>query len=364
MSGARRARDHLEAIAGTPRPAGGQAEAAARAYCARTLRGVGFDVREDPFDYSAWPGRYATAVGGVASTLLLVLAMSVAGRGRSGVALTVLALGGATLVVAAAWTARAGVVRAPWGRRRGLNLTATRGSSHPRLWLVAHLDSKSQPVPMLVRAGAISLHGVTWVAALGLCAADWLGAPLGGTWLPVGAAAVLTGLPIMASVVGTRSAGAVDNASGVAAVLLAAATLPRELSLGVVVTSGEELGLAGARAWVRTREPATALNCDGIDDRGELLCMYSGRRPTRLAAAFERAAGADGKALRVLRLLPGVLVDGVAFADADWEVLTLSRGTLGTLSRIHTERDSLDMLTGAGVAEAVPVLARVVRELS
>jgi peptidase M28-like protein len=364
VSGALRARDHLLAIARVPRPAGGPAESAARAHCARTLRDAGFDVAEEPFEYSAFPGRYATAVGGVVSTLLLTTAMLMESGGRPGVATGILTVGGVALGGAAVWLARAGVVSAPWMRRRGSNLTATRGAPRPDVWLVAHLDSKSQPIPMLVRAGAIALHGATWATALLLCVADWLGGSLAATWSPVSVAAVVTGLPIMASVVGDRSAGAVDNASGVTAVLLAAAALPRELSLGVLVTSAEELGLAGARAWVRTRTPATALNCDGIDDGGELLCMYSGHRPARLVAAFERAAGAEGAALSVRRLLPGLLVDGVAFADAGWEVLTLSRGTIGTLARIHTPRDNLEMLTGAGIERAVPVLARVARELS
>jgi hypothetical protein len=363
VSGAHRARDHLVAIGGVPRPAGGPAENAARAHCARVLSDAGFEVGEEPFEYSAFPGRYATAVAGVLSTLLLVAATLAACRGRTGVAAAILTLGAATLAAAARWTVRTGVVSGPWMRRHGSNLIATRGAARPDMWLVAHLDSKSQPVPMLVRAGAIALHGTTWVAALLLCVADWLGASL-VSWSFVGAAGVVTGLPIMASAVGDHSAGAVDNASGVVAVLLAAAALPRELSLGVLLTSAEELGLAGARTWVRTRPPATALNCDGIDDGGELHCMYSGRRPARLVAAFERAARAEGTALRAHRLLPGMLVDGVAFADAGWEVLTLSRGTIGTLARIHTPRDSIEILRGVGIDDAVLVLTRAARELS
>jgi hypothetical protein len=44
-------------------------------------------------------------------------------------------------------------------------------------------------------------------------------------------------------------------------------------------------------------------------------------------------------------------------------VLTLSRGSLATLARIHTPRDNLGVLSGAGVEAAVPILARVAREL-
>jgi hypothetical protein len=361
--GVRRAQDHLAAIADAPRPAGGPAEAAAREYSAHALREAGFDVREERFEYSAFPGRYATALGGLVSTLLLVGAMSVASRGKPGDAIAILVVGAAALAGAAAWTARVGVLSAPLMRRIGSNLTATRGAGVPAVWLVAHLDSKSQPVPILVRAGAIGLHGVTWVAALLLCVADSFGGTLATVWSSVGGAALVTGLPIIVSVVGERSVGAVDNASGVAAVLTAATVLSRDVPVGVVLTSAEELGLAGARAWVRPRPPAAALNCDGIDDEGELLCMYSGTKPARLVAAFERAARAEGKTVGFRRLLPGVLVDGVAFADAGWEVLTLSRGTIATLARIHTRRDSLDLLSGAGIDDAVRVLTNVAREL-
>lgn len=362
--GAPRARDHLTAIASGPRAAGSAGEAAARDHCARTLRDAGFIVRDEPFEYSAFPGRYATSAFGLASTLVLVAAAWVAMRGNVLGTAAVLLGGGVTIAAGALWVARVGVLRLPLARRHGVNLSATRGSEAPRVWLVAHLDSKSQPVPMLVRVGAIALHGLTWGAALLLCLMDLFGSFVTTAWSSIGAAAVATGAPIVASVVGDRSDGAVDDASGVAAVLLAAATLPRELSIGIVLTSAEELGLAGARAWVRSRQPAIALNCDGLDDGGTMLLMYSGVRPSRLIDAFLRVARSEGKAVTSRRLLPGVLVDAVAFADAGWEAVTLSRGTINTLARIHTKRDSLATLGGVGVADAAPLLARVARELS
>lgn len=365
MTGAERARDHLTAIAGAPRPAGGPAEAGARSYCARVLRAAGFEVREEPFEYSAFPGRFATAAGGLASTLLLVAGSIAAARGRPATALVALAVGGAAIASAALWVARTGVVDAAIMRRRAVNLVAAKTAEPPRVWLVAHLDSKSQPVPMLLRAGGIALHGAMWAAALVLSGLNTAGggASFEGAWAAIAAVGGASGLPIIASVVGDRSAGAVDDASGVAAVLLAAVRLRGEAAVGIVITSAEELGLAGARAWVRTRPASIALNCDGIDDAGTLLCMYSGRRPTRLAEAFERAARLEGQSLRVRRLLPGILVDGVAFADAGWEVLTLSRGSLATLGRIHTPRDNLAHLSGVGVEAAVPILVRVAQEL-
>jgi hypothetical protein len=165
----------------------------------------------------------------------------------------------------------------------------------------------------------------------------------------------------MASVVGARSDGAVDNASGVAAVLAAAAALPSACAVGVLLPSAEELGLAGARAWARTRAPGTALNCDGVDDDGEVTVMYHGRRPVGLIEAILGAARAP---LRVRRMPLGLLTDSVALADRGWTTVTVSRGSFATLRRVHTPADSLAALRGHGIDEVASLLARAAEALA
>jgi Zn-dependent M28 family amino/carboxypeptidase len=167
----------------------------------------------------------------------------------------------------------------------------------------------------------------------------------------------------MLSVVGTRSAGAVDNASGVATVLGAAWLIGADDRVGVLITDAEELGLAGARAWTRSRTGRTALNCDGVDDDGPLTIMYSGSAPETLVKAARGAAKAEGQPIRVMRLIPGILADSVAFTAAGWRSVTLSRGTLRTLRRIHTSADSLDRMRGTGIAPTARVLALAAKEL-
>ncbi|MFL5577941.1 MAG: M28 family peptidase [Gemmatimonadaceae bacterium] len=359
------ARTHLARLAAEPRPAGSDAEARARAHCAATLRALGFGVAERPFAYSAFPGRYGTAAGGVTSIGALATAALCGWRGAPGTALAVLVAAGAVLAAAGLWMARRGVLDAPVARARGVNLEATRGGDAPRLWLVAHLDSKSQPVPIAGRAAGVVGSAAAWVAALALAVAQLAGVVGGGWWPWVGAIGVVAGIPVAASVVGARSAGAVDNASGAAAVLVAAAFLPADASVGVLLTSAEELGLAGARAWAATRDRGgVALNCDGVDDAGRVTCMYTGRPPRRvLGAAAGAAAALRAPAPRPRRLLPGILTDGVALADRGWEVATLSKGTLRTLARIHTSRDSLDALRGEGVTEVGALIAAMARHL-
>jgi hypothetical protein len=106
-----------------------------------------------------------------------------------------------------------------------------------------------------------------------------------------------------------------------------------------------------------------ALNCDSIDDGGPLTAMFTRRRPSRLLSTLAEASAASKETLRIRRLLPGILTDSVALADAGWETLTLSRGTLRTLLRIHTSRDNLQSMRGVGIAGAARVLARTASRL-
>jgi hypothetical protein len=50
-------------------------------------------------------------------------------------------------------------------------------------------------------------------------------------------------------------------------------------------------------------------------------------------------------------------------ADRGIEAITLSRGTIATLARIHTRRDNSTALTGSGAGAASSLLADLTREL-
>jgi len=360
---AERALDIVRVLASEPRPAGSESEARARSYCAERLRAAGFAVREEAFEYSAFPGRWGTPAGGLVALVVLAAAAAAGRAGKAGVAVLLLALGGAIVGAAARGLSRTGVLAFPLLRRSGVNLVATRGDPstiESTLWLMAHLDSKSQPVPILVRAAGITLVGAVWIAGLiaGTTQLIWSYPNPSGSWLVLAVLAAAGAIPVIATTVGARSPGALDNATGVATVL-AAVEEARDSACGVCLTSAEELGLAGARAWVRAwpHGPAVAINCDGVDDRGTTTCMYTGRRPDALVASLLAASARTASRMRAHRLLPGVLTDGVALADAAWSVVTLSKGGARTLGRIHTPRDRADHLTGTGMAEVARVIA-------
>ncbi|HZF67455.1 MAG TPA: M28 family peptidase, partial [Gemmatirosa sp.] len=290
---------------------------------------------------------------------------------QPGLALGVLAAALALLAAGGTWLTRRGVLDAPMARAGSVNLEAVRGAEEPRVWLVAHLDSKSQPVPMALRVGGVVASALALVAAATVAALQLAGSADAARWWPaVTVVGILATLPVVATTVGARSPGALDDASGVATVLAAAALLPPGVPVGVLLPSAEELGLAGARAWSGARRAdgrgaGIALNVDGVDDGGVLTAMWSRRTPPvdALIAALTEGAAAARAPFRDRRLVPGILTDHVALADAGWTTLTLSRGTWRTLSRIHTARDSLDALDGAGAVEAARVLASAVARL-
>jgi len=174
----------------------------------------------------------------------------------------------------------------------------------------------------------------------------------------------LGAVPLILSFVGNANHGTLDNASGVATVLEAAALVPFSAPVGVLITDAEELALAGARAWARSRPPAVALNCDSVDDDGPLTMMYTGSAPIEIVSLMRRAALAQGERLRAFRLIPGILTDHVPLAASGWQTVTLSRGTFRTLRRIHTSRDTLLFMRGTGITGAASVLARTATELS
>ncbi|HMG70200.1 MAG TPA: M28 family peptidase [Gemmatimonadaceae bacterium] len=364
-----RAKGLLEELARTPRFAGSPEESAARALCRAELERAGFECRELPFDYSQWPGRWGPPIAAAfqALTILAVAHMAV----HHG-PLSALIVGAAlviALMLASGDAKRRWTAIFPLQRASSTNLEAQRGN--PEVWLVAHVDSKSQTVPMLIRIASSIVLAIVTAASFIVILLSLVGVTFAPTvWHGLALAAVFGALPSMFCLVRNGSAGAVDNASGVVAVLTAVRSDSAPRDLGVLITSGEELGLAGARAWVHAHARATSaqpgirvLNCDTVDDAGAWRCMYTGPRPKRIAAAAETIASVLGVRLTVGRLIPGILADSMAFADLGIEAVTLSRGTLSTLARIHTRRDNSNALTGNGAADAGVLLSALAKEL-
>jgi hypothetical protein len=359
-----RAKDLVERLSLKPRFAGSPEEAEARQLCRGELERAGLECVEHPFNYSQWPGRWGVPLSAVIQTATIFIVARTATHQGPLIALVVGAALYIVLIFASADVKRRWITALSLQRARSVNLEAGRGN--PSVWLVAHLDSKSQTVPMLIRiASAVGLGTVTLAAGIVLLLSLRDVFDPTAAWRALPIAALIVALPSILCWVRNESPGAVDNASGVVAVLLAAQSLSSLRDLGVLITSGEELGLAGARAWPPRAHPGIAvLNCDTVDDVGAWRLMYTGAIPSRIRAAAGAISASMGPKPAVGRMIPGILADSMAFADRGIESVTLSRGTLSTLARIHTRRDNSHVFTGTGAAEAGLLLAALTRELA
>lgn len=266
-----------------------------------------------------------------------------------------------------------GTLRFQSMRRSSASLIAQRNrGAEPKVWLVAHTDSKSQTIPMLVRVASIAAAGILFCLQLGTLIVLWIEST-GTTNYPssVHALASMAGyltavaiLPVALCFITNKSQGALDNATGVAAVLVAADMIGRERNVGIVLTSGEELGLAGARAFVAGRtSKAVAINCDTIDNAGRFIAMRHKSSDSSIAV-MGVVASALGQQVTVRSMIRGILTDGVAFGESGWDSWTLSRGNIGTLALVHTAKDRPERIVGTGIATAARILAATAEELS
>jgi hypothetical protein len=359
-----RAKDLVDRLSRKPRFAGSQEETEARALCRGELERAGFECIERPFEYSQWPGRWGVPVAAAVQTATIFIVARTALHQGPLVALIAGAALYVALLFASADAKRRWITALPFQRATSVNLEAGRGN--PSVWLVAHLDSKSQTVPMLTRiASSIGMAAVSLLATVVLLLSLRSESAASALWPVIEIFALIVALPSILCWVRPESPGAVDNASGVAAVLLAAESLSSVRDLGVVITSGEELGLAGARVWAASARPGiAALNCDTVDDKGGWRLMYSGAVPVRIGGAVKAISSSTVPSPVMGRMIPGILADSMAFADRGIESVTVSRGTISTLARIHTRRDNSNAFTGSGVAEASALLAALTKELA
>jgi hypothetical protein len=376
------------------RPAGSEAETRARHHVRDRLTALGYAVTEEPFTFDD----RALRLGYPALLAVAAVGLALAAAGVIPVLLTV---GGAILVGIPVVLATGG--GAPPGtrgtRHRSANLTARHpaslgpdgggaprdpdlGSSlpggPPHVVLVAHVDSKSQRLSFLGRTVVAGVAGLGLVVAT---VAALLGGADGGVATlvaRVGAALAALALALTAGVgYGDDSPGALDNASGVAALLALARVLPERLGgrarLTLAVTGAEELGLLGADRWVEAHREvlhrAVVVNLDTVGGRGPIL--LTGHDRSRgvgsarwMGEIFAEVARAEGIPL-VRRIVPfpgGV--DSFVFARAGVAAVTLAAGTArSTFCHLHRRSDTVDRVDLKSIARTVDLVASSVDRL-
>lgn len=330
---------------------------------------LGYEIDERSFRFNPLPGRFGITAAGV---LYLIGTLTAAGLLYTNYAVAALVTLGVLLVLAV------GVVLAGRllidslgpGSVDGMNMMAQKPGARPRYIIMAHRDSKSQPVPLAFRAPAIVVAVLVWIGLV-LAAGAHMARPLDPTIILVlGALAAVAGLLLVFCWVDNRSDGALDNASGVVTALNVAAREAEEGDVAFLITDAEELGLAGARAAAPLLPPVYGvINIDGLDDDGPFyvlerfgLLRKQGLAPHLAAALLQEAEFREEPANR--RDLPmGIPTDHVPMVKAGMPALTLMRGTSKSLRRVHRPGDSVGSLQGDGIRRGTDLICGALARL-
>lgn len=366
-----------------PRFTGTPAEAATANRLADQLEQFGYHVERQPFQFSS-----AVNVA-IMSTITVSLSLTAFALSLSTISPLPAAIL-ATLALAAPLALRfiqphaergalsAGSAWSRLGQRYGASNLLARlpdvsPTDHtPQVLLMAHFDSKSQRLPIVLRllCVVVSLACSTLFAA-GLWLAVWMSPAL--AWAVVaGGLTVLCGIPLAFMDWANESPGAIDNASGVGVVLHLAELLAcslewrNRLRWTIVLTSAEELGLMGAAAYVRAYAPtlgdAFVINFDGVGIAGTLHYAADSRRASRLVTLLRTAAHKQGLPLRRF-IWPGLLFDHLPFARAGMEAVTLLSVGPG-VETVHTPHDTADRLHPQGFAQAGALAVALLEQLA
>ncbi len=360
----RRILKHIRALA-HPRYTGSAGERQAQRYVREVLRGAGYSIIEQPFEFSLFPQEALPRLA-VALVCTLVLAALLCLRWSPPVAAELCLLDLLLLMLFTRWSgAVERLYRAAWfGRMRSKNIVALHPHQKNSLNVVfmAHYDSKSQTYSGATRfilyaaLTALVLVNLTLVLLAALLGWD-------PSWLLIGAVPMTaTGIALQLNATGNRSPGAYDNASGVGILLELAQSFAQDtpgVNLIFIATGAEEAGLCGAVALLSEERTADFLppgrtiiiNFDGIGSAGPVyITDRYGIPPARTAGLLSklclRIAERFGLPARRHWIPTGAAMDHVPFAAHGYQAVTISTAGWNEAFRsMHTPGDTADKLS-------------------
>jgi hypothetical protein len=159
----------LRAIA-VPRLHGSVAATVVEGRVRAELESIGLEVEARPFGFSALPGRFGAQSLGIVLAVTLPAAAWLAQSSRPLAAAVLMTP--AIIAALSVVFADAAQLRLPLARTRGLNLFGAPPDAVPRFLVVAHRDSKSQPLPLAFRVGGAVAAVVSWLCLVLLVVLD------------------------------------------------------------------------------------------------------------------------------------------------------------------------------------------------
>ncbi len=356
-----------------PRATGSDGERRARRMVVERLASLGYGVSVEDFRFDPRPLRWGLPVLLVGGALLLVRA-ALSPRPLPFVLLTV------GLLLPIFWiTRRFAAFGRHSGRMQSANVVAMPDSSGrgPRVFVVAHLDTKSQRLSFATRA---VLAGAALSLTVALAGLLFLlpNVPIVPAVVGLAAAAALIALALAGY--GNRSPGALDNASGLAVLLEVARRLGRDpvsgLEVAYLVTGAEEDGLVGATRFVERHRRGLRvaedffLNLDTVGGAGQLIVAghafwWPIRAVRRLVELLREEARRLGFSVRLRHVpLPGG-VDSFVPSSRGLPAVTLASGGIGSTYRhVHRPSDSPERIDPSNLVRSAELVERVIRRLA
>ena len=375
---------HITQLA-IPRLVDSTGEAEVQDYIVTQFTALGLDVSWEPFSFTKFP---AEVLPRIISALFIPVVLSVPWIGdRFPIPVCLLCL--FSLFIAlffTQWQKRFEGLYDAGRKLRTENIIATNGEKKdgntPTLLFVAHYDSKSQTLPIAVRAASYGI-AITGLIALTIVAAikvGTVGAGLPSTYdyivWSVAGITVFCLLLLQANSTQNRSPGAFDNASGVGVMLEVARVvmaLDVKKPITFLATGGEEYGMCGALRYIQAhadeydRENTYIINLDGLGvGNGVNMVTRYGIPPvhtTRTLADLFRASG-ESLGVRVSeRYLPiGVGLDSIPIASRGFETVTLTAGDVGRVAlKIHSKWDQIDLLNTESLQQVGELIVDVIK---
>ena len=370
---------HITQLA-IPRLVDSTGEAEVQDYIVEQFTALGLDVSWEPFSFTKFP---AEALPRILSILFVPVVLFVPWFGERFPVLLCLAclLSLAIALFFTQWRKRLEGLYDVGKRCRTENIIAKNGveqdANTPAFLFVAHYDSKSQVLPIAMRAISygIAITGLlvlTTLMLIKLFAAVWL--PNYIVWGVAGITSFCL-LLLQINVTQNRSPGGFDNASGVGVMLeVARVVMAREekKSVTFLATGAEEYGMCGALRYIQThadeydRENTYVINLDGlgVGDGVNLVTRY-GIPPTRTTRALSDLFRTSGEALGIQvsdRYLPiGVGLDSIPIASRGFETVTLTARGVGSVAlKVHSKRDRSELLNTESLQQVGELVVDVI----
>ena len=363
-----------------PRLVDSVGEAEAQDYIVEQFTALGLDVSWEPFSFTRFP---AEVLPRILSALFVPVVLFVPWFGERFPVLLCLAclLSLAIALFFTQWQKRLEGLYDVGRRHRTENIIGKNGAkpdaNTPAFLFIAHYDSKSQVLPIAVRAisygiAIIGLVVLTTLMLIGLFTLIWL-----PNYIVWGVAGITSFCLLLLQINLTRnhSPGGFDNASGVGVMLeVARVVMARDekKSVTFLATGAEEYGMCGALRYIQAhadeydRENTYVINLDGLGvGNGVNLVTRYGIPPTRTTRALADLFRASGESLGIPvsdRYLPiGVGLDSIPIASRGFETVTLTARGVGRVAlKVHSKQDRSELLNAESLQEVGELIVDVI----